>query len=351
MDTSYNHSRSAWADEDLDDFEPSFDEPLKGFESKPDKDGIKYVISYIKDSKGSTVKITKKVREIRNIVKINKNILNRRISMEKNLGDRFHSDTDVPKLGDEISIDIPKNADSMNFQDKDEDDDDDYYFMDLPSSMNNSSKLSIFKRIGNNYPFVIGDEQQMEKISYGQSDIASTQSNVNNANIISGMNADITQKIAGIGSIGFNSLSKNTIDGKDNLISGSSASNTLGTNSIGGVGSTGRYQPPFMRTTSSGGLYERIPSLQSSHRDDCTVRVANLSEDATEEDLQELFKTAGRVVKVFLAKNKNNSKNTKGFAFITYSRREEAQNAIKKLNRHGYDNLLLNVEWAKTKER
>ncbi|KAH7650479.1 eukaryotic translation initiation factor [Cryptosporidium bovis] len=351
MDTSYNHSRSAWADEDLDDFEPSFDEPLKGFESKPDKDGIKYVISYIKDSKGSTVKITKKVREIRNIVKINKNILNRRTSMEKNLGDRFHSDTDVPKLGDEISIDIPKNADSMNFQDKDEDDDDDYYFMDLPSSMNNSSKLSIFKRIGNNYPFVIGDEQQMEKISYGQSDIASTQSNVNNANIISGMNADITQKIAGIGSIGFNSLSKNTIDGKDNLISGSSVSNTLGTNSIGSVGSTGRYQPPFMRTTSSGGLYERIPSLQSSHRDDCTVRVANLSEDATEEDLQELFKTAGRVVKVFLAKNKNNSKNTKGFAFITYSRREEAQNAIKKLNRHGYDNLLLNVEWAKTKER
>ncbi|KAH8741814.1 eukaryotic translation initiation factor [Cryptosporidium ryanae] len=358
MDSPYNNTRSAWADEDLDDFEPSFDEPLKGFESKPDKDGIKYVISYIKDNKGSTVKITKKVKEIRNVVKINKNVLNRRVSMERNLGDRFHSDTDIPKLGDEISIDIPKNTDSMSFKNREEDDDDDYYFMDLPSSINNNNKLSIFKRIGNNYSF-FGDEQQVEKISYGQSDITSVQNNASNNNIISGINTDTSQKITGVGStgtginsnIGFNSLSKNTIDRKDSLVSGSSINNTVGTGGVGGFASTGRYQPPFMRTTSSSGLYERIPSLQSSHRDDCTVRVANLSEDATEEDLQELFKTAGRVVKVFLAKNKNNSKNTKGFAFITYSRREEAQNAIKKLNRHGYDNLLLNVEWAKTKER
>lgn len=357
MDKSYGHSRSAWADEDLDDFDPSFDEPLKGFESKPDKDGIKYVISYVKDGKDSTVKITKKVKEIRNVVRINKNVVNRRISMERNLGDRFHSDTDIPKLGDEISIDLPKNTDSMNLQDKD--DDDDYYFVDLPSSISNSSKLSIFKRIGNNYPFIIGDEQQIEKVSYGQGDVILSQGN--NSTTISGINSDISQKISGIGSssnigvstVGFNSLAnKSVVDAKDNLVLGGSSGNNnalgIGTAS---VGSSNRYQPPFMRANSSGGIYERVPSLQSSHRDECTVRVANLSEDATEEDLQELFKIAGRVVKVFLAKNKNNSKNTKGFAFITFSRREEAQNAIKKLNRHGYDNLLLNVEWAKTKER
>ncbi|OII72268.1 translation initiation factor [Cryptosporidium ubiquitum] len=351
MDADFvNARRSAWADEDIDDFEPSFDEPLKGFESKPDKDGIKHVISYIKDNKGSTIKITKKIKEVRNIIKINKNVVNRRLIMERNLADRFNSDTDVPKLGDEISIDIPKNADSMNLQDKDNDDD--YYFMDLPASNNN--KLSLFKKSGNNCPFILGDEQ-IEKITYGQqsnsiNDLSSPSTGFGTNTSSNGLNLGFGSSLINKGSIG---------DVKTTVGSGIISSNISsgGNSGIGGPivgnitsGSTNRYQPPFLRTT-SGSAFERGSNLQSSHRDDCTVRVANLSEDATEEDLQELFKTAGRVVKVFLAKNKNNSKNTKGFAFITYSKREEAQNAIRKLNRHGYDNLLLNVEWAKTKDK
>ncbi|KAF7458048.1 translation initiation factor 3 subunit [Cryptosporidium felis] len=358
MDTNYvNARRSAWADEDIDDFEPSFDEPLKGFESKPDKDGIKHVISYVKDSKGSTIKITKRIKEVRNIVKINKNVVNRRQIMEKNLADRFNSDTDVPKLGDEISIDIPKNTDSMNFQDRENDDD--YFFMDLPASNNN--KLSMFKKLGNNSSFILGDEQ-IEKIAYGQPN--NGELNYPHSQGF-GSSLSISNKGVGIGdfksTIGTLSIGS-SVGGPGNVamnsagISGPNIGGSGGINS-GGIASMGipgssvnRYQPPFLRTTSGGG-FERGSNMQSSHRDDCTVRVANLSEDATEEDLQELFKTAGRVVKVFLAKNKNNSKNTKGFAFITYSKREEAQNAIRKLNRHGYDNLLLNVEWAKTKDK
>ncbi|EAZ51244.1 eukaryotic translation initiation factor [Cryptosporidium parvum Iowa II] len=352
MSTDFmNVRRSAWADEDIDDFEPSFDEPLKGFESKPDKDGIKHVISYIKDSKGSTIKITKKIKEVRNIIKINKNVVNRRLIMERNLADRFNSDTDVPKLGDEISIDIPKNTDSMNFQDKDNDDD--YYFMDLPTSNNN--KLSMFKKSGNNYPFILGDEQ-IEKITYGQQNNSMNDMNSSftggfgsNASSSNGLNLGFGTSLTNKGGM---SDVKTTV-GSGIITSNINSSNNTGINTIGtsiASNNANRYQPPFLRTTSSS-AFERGSNLQSSHRDDCTVRVANLSEDATEEDLQELFKTAGRVVKVFLAKNKNNSKNTKGFAFITYSKREEAQNAIRKLNRHGYDNLLLNVEWAKTKEK
>ncbi|KAJ1613273.1 eukaryotic translation initiation factor [Cryptosporidium canis] len=346
MDNDFmNARRSAWADEDIDDFEPSFDEPLKGFESKPDKDGIKHVISYVKDSKGSTIKITKKIKEVRNIIKINKNVVNRRMIMERNLADRFNSDTDVPKLGDEISIDVPKNTDSMNFQDKDNDDD--YYFMDLPTSNNN--KLSMFKKLGNNCSFIFGDEQ-IEKITYGQQ--SNTMNDLNNSSSGFGANVSPSGMNLGFGSSMMNKGGINDI--KATVGSGiiPQGLNSVGSTGIAGIPAAGanRYQPPFLRTTSSS-AFERGSSMQSSHRDDCTVRVANLSEDATEEDLQELFKTAGRVVKVFLAKNKNNSKNTKGFAFITYSKREEAQNAIRKLNRHGYDNLLLNVEWAKTKDK
>lgn len=36
-----------------------------------------------------------------------------------------------------------------------------------------------------------------------------------------------------------------------------------------------------------------------------------------------------------------------GFAFINYYKRSDAQNAIDHLDGHGYDHLILKVEWAK----
>lgn len=42
------------------------------------------------------------------------------------------------------------------------------------------------------------------------------------------------------------------------------------------------------------------------------------------------------------------TQNSKGFAFITYSKREEAKRAIEKLNRHGFENLLLSVIYDKS---
>ncbi|SBS81198.1 eukaryotic translation initiation factor 3 subunit G, putative (EIF3G) [Plasmodium ovale curtisi] len=70
---------------------------------------------------------------------------------------------------------------------------------------------------------------------------------------------------------------------------------------------------------------------------ECTIRVTNLSEDVN-------------ISRMFLAKHKE-THNSKGFAFITYSKREEAKRAIEKLNRHGFENLLLSVEWAKPSNR
>lgn len=79
---------------------------------------------------------------------------------------------------------------------------------------------------------------------------------------------------------------------------------------------------------------------------ECTVRVTNLSEEVNESELSALFGKVGQIVRMYLAKHKE-TQNSKGFAFITYSKREEAKKAIEKLNRHGFENLLLSVEWAK----
>eukprot|EP00911_Craspedida_sp_UC1_P001647 UC1_evm1s1247 len=82
-------------------------------------------------------------------------------------------------------------------------------------------------------------------------------------------------------------------------------------------------------------------------RDDTiTVRVTNLSENTREEDLRELFRPFGPIARVYLATDQETGL-ARGFAFINYHRKEDAQKAIDMLNGHGYDHLILNVEWAK----
>eukprot|EP00921_Rhytidocystis_pertsovi_P011483 GHVQ01018555.1.p1 GENE.GHVQ01018555.1~~GHVQ01018555.1.p1 ORF type:complete len:214 (+),score=38.45 GHVQ01018555.1:205-846(+) len=108
----------------------------------------------------------------------------------------------------------------------------------------------------------------------------------------------------------------------------------------------GRYVPPAKRGARDGD----IKSLEQQQKEECTVRVTNLSEDVKEADLTDLFGKVGKIHRIYLAKHKE-TKFSKGFAFITYTNRGDAAKAIDKLNRHGYDNLLLNVEWAKPSNR
>lgn len=108
-----------------------------------------------------------------------------------------------------------------------------------------------------------------------------------------------------------------------------------------------KLEDPSKAVTRRDGTYYR--SNESQHRE-CTVRVTNLSEDVNENDLSNLFGRVGNIVRMYLAKHKE-TQNSKGFAFITYSKREEARRAIEKLNRHGFENLLLSVEWAKPSNR
>lgn len=115
-------------------------------------------------------------------------------------------------------------------------------------------------------------------------------------------------------------------------------------------GSTNQaYKPPSMRAGASG-KFDASKKFDSksgfNNKDDYTIRVTNLPEEATESDLMELFKPFGKVNRTFLAKDKN-TQVSRGFAFVNFQNKDDAQRAIWGVNDYGYNHLILKVEWAK----
>lgn len=109
----------------------------------------------------------------------------------------------------------------------------------------------------------------------------------------------------------------------------------------------GSYVPPSARGGGRGGPAAGAggDDMQQRRRDENSLRVTNLSEDVSEADLSELFRPFGPISRVFLAVDRATGEN-RGFAFVNYVYREDAERAIRNLNGYGYDNLILRVEWA-----
>ncbi|KAL2471381.1 eukaryotic translation initiation factor 3G1 [Abeliophyllum distichum] len=103
----------------------------------------------------------------------------------------------------------------------------------------------------------------------------------------------------------------------------------------------GAYVPPSMR----GGGAERVGTDMRRRNEENSVRVTNLSEDTREPDLHELFRPFGSVSRVYVAVDQKTGM-SRGFGFVNFVNREDAERAINKLNGYGYDNLILRVEWA-----
>lgn len=110
--------------------------------------------------------------------------------------------------------------------------------------------------------------------------------------------------------------------------------------------STGKYVPPAARgggVSNSGGTAfkpeRRVDDLN-------TIRVTNLSENTTEQDLQELFEKYGRISRVYLAKDKETMQ-SRGFAFVSFVMQSDAAKAMDELQGYGYDHLILKLEWAR----
>jgi translation initiation factor 3 subunit G len=120
-----------------------------------------------------------------------------------------------------------------------------------------------------------------------------------------------------------------------------------GSQAGGGLGTqSGSYVPPHLRGKNVTG--ERMGGGKYGHeRDDlATLRVTNLSEGADEQELKELFGRWGSVTRVFLAKDRETGR-AKGFAFVSYADRAQAQRACEKMDGFGYLHLILRVEFAK----
>jgi translation initiation factor 3 subunit G len=106
----------------------------------------------------------------------------------------------------------------------------------------------------------------------------------------------------------------------------------------------GKYVPPSLR---DGGNRKGEVMMTNRSKDEAnTIRVTNLPEDIQDGDIRELFQPFGRISRIFLAKDKHTGQ-SKGFAFVSFERRDDAQKAVMMVNGHGYANLILNVEWAK----
>jgi len=107
--------------------------------------------------------------------------------------------------------------------------------------------------------------------------------------------------------------------------------------------STGAYRPPAARPGADLSMQRKLDTTKSN---EYTIRVTNLSEEATEGDVMDIFKPFGKVTRTYLATDKV-TKKSRGFAFVNFAHKEDAERAILGVNGYGYHHLILKVEWAK----
>lgn len=117
----------------------------------------------------------------------------------------------------------------------------------------------------------------------------------------------------------------------------------------GGVGPStgGKYVPPSMRAGARGGG----ESMNGRNRDDYpTLRVTNLAEDTEENDLWGIFQRFGRVHRIYVGKDQVTGY-CKGFAFVSFEDRREAEAAMKKVHGMPFAHLILSCTWSVPKDK
>ncbi|KAM3410481.1 hypothetical protein ACQJBY_002596 [Aegilops geniculata] len=105
--------------------------------------------------------------------------------------------------------------------------------------------------------------------------------------------------------------------------------------SEGGRSASAAYVPPKLKPGGGDNMRRR--------NDDNTVRVDNLSEQVHDPDLLELFGAVGPVRRAHVAVDRRTGR-SKGFGFVEFVRRADAEKAIRTLDRCGYDHLIIRVE-------
>lgn len=101
------------------------------------------------------------------------------------------------------------------------------------------------------------------------------------------------------------------------------------------------YIPPALRkgTISLEEKYTPL-HLREKIKEGYDVRLDNLSQDCTYDELNLFVRSFGNVLRFTLPQNKKTGQ-TIGFAYITYQKEEDALFAISKLNGYGWQNCIL----------
>lgn len=82
------------------------------------------------------------------------------------------------------------------------------------------------------------------------------------------------------------------------------------------------------------------------NRDDFpTLRIASLSTDADDKDLEDLFRPFGSVRRANVVRDHQTGE-SRGLGFVSFESRADGEKAIAKMNGRGYDSLILSVSWS-----
>ena len=99
------------------------------------------------------------------------------------------------------------------------------------------------------------------------------------------------------------------------------------------IENSGKYVPKFRRDGVE-------PIKENRNRN--TINITNISENATDEDIRDLFYNYGRILRLYY-------NNIKGFAYLTFNSLDACEKAIEAVNGHPYDYLILSVKMAEQK--
>jgi len=110
----------------------------------------------------------------------------------------------------------------------------------------------------------------------------------------------------------------------------------------------GKYIPPSQRGGADGSASSASPlSAAPGTRDNPnTIRLTNLSENTTEKDIRLLCSSFGTILRAFVSIDQS-TRRCRGYAFVSFTMKEEADRALKKLDGHRYGSLIIRAEWAK----
>ena len=273
--------------------------------SKVDSTGLRTIVEYGTNEKGQKLKVTKKMRPVKRVVLVNKRVLERQQW-------RKFGDCEGLPAGPEPNVTYTSiEVINLDLRPKKREEEKEESGLD---KLSGSTSIVVCRNCGETGHWTLKCPKRTQIKPYGEEEKSS-----------SGMGPSDT--------------------------SASSAAKGEGT------GAGGKYVPMHMRSGGGGsaGGSSRPGDNGGGGRglsqldDSCSLRVTNLSEECTEADLSALFRRFGHTSRIYLAKDRVTGV-SRGFAFVSYTNRHDAQAAISKLNGHGYDNLILHVEWAKPRE-